>query len=122
MCLCASVSVLLERTPSSGLFCSSASWFVLDCVFTVVTQLCHDFMPKTSAYGQHTADGGGHYLIRLVAMLIVREVTSRCLVSSNPSETVAKQFPHLSDHSATLMKEKKKTKKTRLRAAALKSR
>lgn len=111
MCLCASVSVLLERTPSSGLFCSSASWFVLDCVFTVVTQLCHDFMPKTSAYGQHTADGGGHYLLRLVAMLIVREVTSQCLVSSNPSETVAKQFPHLSDHSATLMKEKKRKKK-----------
>lgn len=37
---------------------------------------------------------------RLVAMLIVREVTSECLVSTAaPPETVAKQFLHLSNHS-----------------------
>lgn len=47
-----------------------------------------------------------HYPYKLVAMLIVREVTSECLVSTAAlSETVAKQFLHLSNHSTVTTKE-----------------
>lgn len=43
----------------------------------------------------------GPYLYLLVAMLIIMEVTSKWLVSTAAlSETVAKQFLHLSNHSA----------------------
>ena len=55
----------------------------------------------TLTYGRHTRQtGAGPLPVLAGCYAIVREVTSECLVSTAaPSETVAKQFLHLSNHS-----------------------